>query len=58
MLDLLQPFWPDDAGKLAAAESDVCLFAERLKAHEFDFAQFKQDFPFVLLPGACQVPIL
>ena len=37
----------DDAGKPGAAESNLRLFAERFEAHELDFAQFKQDFPFV-----------
>ena len=38
---------PDDAGEPGAAESDMRLFAKRFEAHQLDFAQFKQDFPFV-----------
>ena len=37
----------DDAGKPAAAEGNLRLFAKRFEANELDFAQFKQDFPFM-----------
>ena len=37
----------DNAREPAAAESYLRLFAKRFKAHQFDFAQFKQDFPFM-----------
>jgi hypothetical protein len=36
----------NDASKPAAAEGDLRLFAKRFEAYQFDFAQFKQDFPF------------
>ena len=48
IFDLPQPFGPDDAGKPGAAESEMRLFAERFEAHQLDFAQFKQDFPFMV----------
>ena len=38
---------PDDARQPAAAEGDLCLLTERFKPHQFDFAQFQQDFPFM-----------
>jgi hypothetical protein len=38
----------DDAGEAAAAEGNLRLFAKRFEANELDFAQFKQDFPFVV----------
>src|SRR5271169_1371205 len=37
----------DDAGEAAAAEGNLRLFAKRFEPNEFDFAQFKQDFPFM-----------
>ena len=37
----------DDAGEPAAAESNLRFFAKRFEAHELDFAQFQQDFPFM-----------
>jgi hypothetical protein len=37
----------DDAGEPAAAEGNLRLFAKRLETYQFDFAQFKQDFPFL-----------
>ena len=43
----------DDAGKPGAAEGDLRFFAERFEAHQFDFAQFKQDFPFYGLRRQC-----
>jgi hypothetical protein len=38
----------NDARKAAAAEGYLRLFAKRFEANELDFAQFKQDFPFVV----------
>ena len=38
---------PDDARQPAAAEGDLRLFAERFEAHQLDFAQFQQGFPFM-----------
>ncbi len=38
---------PDNAGKPAAAKGNVRLFAKRFEANEIDFAQFKQDCPFL-----------
>ena len=46
-IGLAAAIWPDDAGEPAAAEGYLRLFAKRFEANEFDFAQFKQDFPFV-----------
>jgi hypothetical protein len=37
----------DDAGQAAAAEGNLRLFAKGFEANELDFAQFKQDFPFM-----------
>ena len=37
---------PNDAGQPAAAKCDLSLFTERFEAHQLDFAQFEQDFPF------------
>ena len=38
---------PDDARQPAPAEGDLGLLTERFEAHQFDFAQFEQDFPFM-----------
>ena len=37
----------NDAGQPAAAECDLSLLTERFEAHQLDFAQFQQDFPFM-----------
>jgi hypothetical protein len=39
---------PNNARQPAAAEGDLRLFAERFEAHQLDFAQFQQDFPFMV----------
>jgi hypothetical protein len=41
----------DDAGEPGTAECDMRLFAKRFEANELDFAQFKQDFPFMASAG-------
>ena len=41
----------DDARQPAAAEGDLGLFTERFEAHQLDFAQFEQDFPFMVSAG-------
>ena len=38
---------PDDARQPAPAEGDLGLLTERFEAHQFDFAQFEQGFPFM-----------
>jgi len=42
---------PDDARQPAAAEGDLGLLTERFEAHQLDFAQFQQDFPFMASAG-------
>jgi hypothetical protein len=37
----------DDAREPASAERNIRLFAERFESNQLDFAQFKQDLPFV-----------
>ena len=47
-IGLAAPIRSDDAREPAAAERNLRLFAKRFEAHELDFAQFKQGFPFVV----------
>ncbi len=42
---------PDDTRQSTAAEGDMGLFAERFEAHQLDFAQFQQGFPFMASAG-------
>jgi len=36
---------PDDTAQPGAAKSQVRFFAKRLKANQFDFAEFEQEIP-------------